>query len=190
MKPPKNPETRALIERLNIYLRDNPTCKLVDAAALLGVKGPRVRKWKQFGWIEHTTPFVARQQQAQAIAAGKQPLPRPVKPKRVRTPVGVVAPPSESSEDEPEPDSIEALIKRGQGLKISEIRAMVKAYLMTQVHDAKAVSNYAAGLRALSGVQDVELEDIYESEQMMKIYVPEEDVIRKKDVLEVDKIEY
>lgn len=188
MKPPKKPETIAAIERMKIYLRDNPTCKLEDAAKILDIKSCTVRKWKQRGWIEHTTPFVARQQQAQAVAAGKQPLPRPMKQKRVRTPVGVVAPPPESSEDEP--DSIEALIKRGQGLKISEIRAMIKAYLMTQVHDAKAVSNYAAGLRALSGVQDVELEDIYESEQMMTIYVPEEDVLRKKDVLEVDRIEY
>jgi hypothetical protein len=178
-------------------LRDNPTCKLVDAAALLGVKGPRVRKWKQFGWIEHLTPSAARRLQAEEateIMLGKQPdQTRKQSPGRNRKPssgaVGPAYKPMAATPVASPPMSgdIDELIARGRDLKISEIRALVKANLVAQVHDAKAVSNFAAGLKALSGVQDVELEDIYESEQLIRIYVPEE--ITDADVLEVDPLE-
>lgn len=200
MPAPKNPKTRALIERMNIYLRDNPTCKLEDAAKILNVKSCTVRKWKQVGWITHTRPHIARQQQQQVIAAIQQPTPitqaptaRKTRNKTTNQSSGVVAPdiPQPAARTyEPDDNSMEALIARGRDLKISEIRALVKAHLVSQVRDAKAVSNFAAGLKALSGVQDVELEDIYETEQMIKIYVPAEDVVVADDVIEVEPIEY
>lgn len=202
MKPPKSPKTRALIERLNIYLRDNPTCRLEDAARLLGIKSCTVRKWKQFEWIEHQTAAAARRAAAEAAIAAAANKPAPAPAKQTRKPrttgkpsSGVVVPSSGlSTSDNSEgsgvdPDSIEGLIARGKELKISELRALIKAHLVSQVSDAKAVSNFAAGLRALSGVQDVELEDIYESEQMVRVYVPAEDAM-PAEVLEVDPIEY
>lgn len=199
MKPPKSPKTRALIERLNIYLRDNPTCRLEDAARLLGIKSCTVRKWKQFEWIEHQTAAAARRAAAEAAIAAAANRPAPAPAKQTRKPrttgkptLGVVVPsPVLSDSDNPavDPDSIEGLIARGKELKISELRALIKAHLVSQVNDAKAVSNFAAGLRALSGVQDVELEDIYESEQMIRVYVPAEDAM-PADILEVDPIEY
>ena len=203
MKQPKCLKTRALIERLNIYLRDNPTCRFKDAAAILDIKPTRIRKWKEYGWINHITDFALRQKQQQeqlalltntqpVSAPGRPPDPvKPARPSRSRKPQsGVVAPvyPADAATSYA-PDSIDGLIARGKDLKISELRALIKAHLMTQVHDAKAVSNYAAGLRALSGVQDVELEDIYETESMVRVYVPAEDLI-PVDVLEVDPIEY
>ena len=194
MKPPKCPKTRSLIERLNIYLRDNPTCKLVDAGKLLGIKDTRIRKWKQFGWIEHQTPFEARQatkEQTPPLLAATQALATQQPSPRRKPSVGVVAPSSGAVAvtGDYQPDSLDSLIARGKDLKISEIRALVKSHLVAQVGDAKAVSNYAAGLKALSGVQDVELEDIYETENMIRIYVPAEDAL-PVDVLEVDPIEY
>ena len=206
MPAPKVPKTRAMIERMNIYLRDNPTCKLEDAARILGVKSCTVRKWKSRGMIEHQTAAAARRAAAEAAiaAAANRPAPAPAKQTRQsgttgKTSTGVVVPPSGlpsglSTADNSEgsgvdPNSIESLIARGKNLKISELRALIKAHLVSQVSDAKAVSNFAAGLRALSGVQDVELEDIYESEQMIRVYVPAEDDM-PADVLEVDPIEY
>lgn len=207
MKPPKKAETRALIERLNIYLRDNPTCKLEDAARILNIQSTRVRKWKQFGWIEHQTEHQARRARAEEAARllGTKPPPRPKgRPKKQAPPAiepsqqelpkqkqnitasGEVGP--ASSDDAL--SEIDLLIAKGQNLKISQLRSLIKSHLMANVHDSKAVSNYAAGLKALSGVQDVELEDIYEAEQLMRIYVPKEIAIKKADVVEVDKIEY
>lgn len=193
MKPPKCPKTRSLIERLNIYLRDNPTCKLVDAGKLLGIKDTRIRKWKQFGWIEHQTPFEARQaikEQRPPLLAATQALPTQQPSTKRKPSVGVVALSSgAAATGDYQPDSLESLIAKGKDLKISEIRALVKSHLVAQVSDSKAVSNFAAGLRALSGVQDVELEDIYETENMIRIYVPAEDAL-PVDILEVDTIEY
>lgn len=192
MKAPKNAKTLAAIERMNIYLRDNPTCKLEDAGKVLDIKSCTVRKWKQYGWITHETKAVARrkaQEQAPPLLAATQALASTKKktPSGVVVPSSVVAAPAIAGNQVP--DSLEGLIAKGKDLKISEIRALVKAHLVAQVGDAKAVSNYAAGLKALSGVQDVELEDIYESENMIRIYVPAEDV-PPPDILEVDPIEY
>jgi hypothetical protein len=209
MKPPKKAETRALIERLNIYLRDNPTCKLEDAARILNIQSTRVRKWKQFGWIEHQTEHQAKRARAEEASRllGTKPPPRPKgrpkkqppptpepaqqeqpKTKQNTTVAGEVASSFGSSGDVI--SELDLLIAKGQNLKISQLRSLIKAHLMANVHDSKSVSNYAAGLKALSGVQDVELEDIYENEQLMKIYVPAEDSMRSIDVVEVDKIEY
>lgn len=139
------------------------------------------------GYFKHSHAYEARKQQADAEAARliKQTAPAPRLHRK--TLAGVVAPPVAAAV--PYDNSLEALIERGKTLKISEIRALVKANLVAQVSDAKAVSNFAAGLRALSGVQDVELEDIYESEQMIRIYVPQESPM-PKDVLEVEPVEY
>jgi len=190
MKPPKCPKTLALIERLNVYLRDNPTCRFKDAAKLLDIKPERIRKWKEFGWIDHITDFALRQQQKAQPVEPEKPAPRSNPGRRSKPSLGVVAPsPQPMAATDFNPDSFESIIARGRDLKISEIRSLVKANLVSQVADAKAVANYAAGLKALSGVQDVELEDIYESEQMVKIYVPSEDAALA-DVLEVAPIEY
>jgi hypothetical protein len=206
------------IERLKVYIRDNPTCSLKDAAIVLGVKHTLVRKWKSLGFFEHMTPAAARKAgittQAEAKAAIERretaevyrkprpkpqprPQPRPAyRPQPVlepddngdnttEQPAGEVAPLSMAGMDE-----IDQLIAKGKDLKISQIRSLVKSHLMLNVHDPKAVANYAAGLKALSGVQDVELEDVYENEQLMKIYVPQEDAIKALEIIEVEKIEY
>lgn len=193
MKAPKNAKTQALIDRMKIYLRDNPTCKLEDAGKVLGVKSCTVRKWKQYGWIEHLTPAQARRK---GLLPSGKPLPQqqaaPAQQqqtgKRQRS-SGVVALPSPAIAPAGA-DDIDSLIAKGKDLKVSQLRSLIKAHLMMSVSDSKAVSNYAAGLKALAGVQDVELEDIYENEQLIKIYVPQEDSLILSDVVEVDQIEY
>lgn len=208
------------IERLKVYIRDNPTCSLKDAAIVLGVKHTLVRKWKSLGFFEHMTPAAARKAgittQAEAKAAiGRretaevyrkprpkpQPQPRP-QPRPAYRPPPVIEPDENSDNTTEQPvgevaplsmagmDEIDQLIAKGKDLKISQIRSLVKSHLMLNVHDPKAVANYAAGLKALSGVQDVELEDVYENEQLMKIYVPQEDAIKALEIIEVEKIEY
>lgn len=204
------------IERIKVYIRDNPTCSLKDAAIVIGVKHTLVRKWKSLGFFEHMTPAAARkagittQAEAKAAISRKEtaevyrkprpkPQPRPQPAYRppptiepddssdnaTEQPVGEVAPLSLAGMDE-----IDQLIAKGKDLKISQIRSLVKSHLMLNVHDPKAVANYATGLKALSGVQDVELEDVYENEQLMKIYVPQEDAIKALEIIEVEKIEY
>ena len=194
MKPPKCAKTLAAIERMNIYLRDNPTCRLEDAGRILNMKSCTVRKWKQRGWIKHETKAVARRkakEQTPPLLAATQALATQQTSTRRKPQSGVVVPSSGAVAvtGDCKPDSLDNLIARGKDLKISEIRALVKSHLVAQVSDAKAVSNYAAGLKALSGVQDVELEDIYETENMIRIYVPAEDAL-PVDVLEGDPIEY
>ena len=206
------------IERLKVYIRDNPTCSLKDAAIVLGVKHTLVRKWKSLGFFEHMTPAAARkagittQAEAKAAIGRKEtaevyrkprpkPQPRP-QPRPAYRPPPVLEPDDNSDNTTEQPvgevaplsmagmDEIDQLIAKGKDLKISQIRSLVKSHLMLNVHDPKAVANYAAGLKALSGVQDVELEDVYENEQLMKIYVPQEDAIKALEIIEVEKIEY
>lgn len=190
-----------MLERLNIYLRDNPACSLKDAAEILGVKHTLVRKWKSVGWIKHITKAEARKQclpldKPEVIKAN---ITKPVKAPRKIAPrkpsSGEVVPSSDDNDNSMaatpasnDPYDIDSLIAKGKDLKISQLRSLIKAHLMMSVSDSKSVSNYAAGLKALSGVQDVELEDIYENEQLMRIYVPVEDA--DPHIVEVEPIEY
>ena len=66
---------------------------------------------------------------------------------------------------------------------------MIKNRIRASIGDAQSVSQYAAALKALAGVQDVELEEIYEQEKIIRIYCPEEEPVPKK-IKEVDPIEY
>lgn len=186
----KRAEIANLIDRVNLYLRDNPTCNLLDAAAVLGIKVDRIRKWKERGKITHITNAQARREgittKAEAKAVRRmRDTAKPVAKKAHKQSSGEVAPSSAVVTDE-----VDALIAKGREMKISNLRALIKSHLMLNVHDSKAVSNYAAGLKALSGVQDVELEDIYETEQLIKIYVPQEDAMTALEAIEVEKIEY
>ncbi len=183
-KGPKNAKTAALVERVNIYLRENPETTLEIAAKILDVKATRIRKWKQFGWlVEHRghREKARQKRSARELASQAQGLPvrdelsqdtrktspRPVKGKENLS--GEVVPPAS-----PKNESFEDLLERGKTMKTSELRAMIKGYMLVSLNDPKAISNYATALKSLAGVQDVELDDLYENEQMIQIYYPEE----------------
>jgi len=214
MRQAKNAKTQASIDRMRLYLRDNPTCNLRHASEVLGLSYHVVKKWKTRGYLGdmHMNAHEARALEKQAkldqaaeflgVEMPENPTkrtrtpkpaatPEPTKPARKqRQPSGEVASSSSAAPTTREMSEIEQLIAKGKDLKISQIRSLVKSHLMLSVSDSKAVANYAAGLKALSGVQDVELEDIYENEQLIKIYVPKEDAASALEIIEVAKIEY
>lgn len=200
-KPPKHAKTIAEIERLNIYLADNPTCNLEKAAKIMGISGSKIRKWKQFGWIKHLGARDIKKMLEEKAGKDGKPKRKPGRPRKhnkdaelpeelKETSSGVVAAPVESSASKPmENHTLEQLLELGKNLKVSELRAIIKQHILMQITDAKAVASYATALKQMAGVQDIELEDVYESSQMIRIYCPKEHDVKELSVLEVDKIE-
>ena len=186
--PPKSPKTLAEIERINLYLRDNPTCHLGEASKITGLPYSRVRKWKSMGWIEHLTKKKARDKglipknQAVTLTDGHQSNDS----EPFKHFVGVVAPTTKMA---PNPLNQEEMLSLGRDLKISDIRAIIKQHMLMSIHDSKSVNNYASALKSMSGVQDIELEESYFTERMVRVYCPKEDDA-PEDVVEIDPIEY
>ena len=85
--------------------------------------------------------------------------------------------------------SFEELLAMGKDLKMSELRALIKQHILKSLSDSKSVANYATALRQMANVQDVELDEVYEREQLFHVYVPKEDDPDKINILEVDPID-
>lgn len=185
-KLPKSATIRMQIVRVQKYLDAHPGCNLREAAEILDIYYSTFRKWKSNGWITHKRAHEIRKEQSmsQALATEAEP-PAPARPaKKSKTPSGAVASPPDAPEE-----SIAGDERAESSLKISALRNMIKNRIRMSIGDAQSVSQYAAALKALAGVQDVELEEIYEQEKIIRIYCPEEEPVPKK-IKEVDPIEY
>ena len=193
---PKHKTTKDGVERMRLYLKANPTCNMREAAEILGVSYEAVRKWKQHGFFDHITPHEARKAGITPIqdliappkrkATKRQAIPQgqpisgavaPFPPKMVENPFE-----GRGNIDQPAADD--------EPLKISSIRNRIKARINRCLHDPQAVSQYAAALKSLAGVQDVELEEIYEQEKIIRIYCPAERKTDLKSVVQVEPIDY
>ena len=111
-----------------------------------------------------------------------------------RPPRSVYSPPAiagDERDDSPDNQAPEppAPLPAPENIKISSLRNQIKQRIMMNLRDSQAVSQYAAALKALAGVQDVELEEIYEQEKIIRIYCPAE-LPMPEEVVEVDPIEY
>jgi len=184
-KLPKSAAIRAQVARCQKYLDSHPGCSLIEAAEILDVYYSTFRKWKMRGWITHKKASELRNEPTMSAAFAQEALPANARPaKKSKTPSGAVASPPDSPEE-----SIAGDERAESSLKISALRNMIKNRIRMSIGDAQSVSQYAAALKALAGVQDVELEEIYEQEKIIRIYCPEEEPIPKK-IKEVDPIEY
>lgn len=196
---PKRKETRDNIERMCLYLRDNPACKLNEAAKILNLKANTVRKWKERGYFDHTNWFDAlrEEREAKKVEVLNQPTQAQEKPRKAGRPKKIPR-----SEDQEETSSggvaspimqnatLEELLEMGKNLKVSELRAIIKQRILVSIGDAKEVAAYAAALKQMATVQDVELEEVYERAQLIRIYCPKEDDPKELAILEVDPIDY
>lgn len=193
---PKQPKSRLLqadIKRISRYISQHPGCLLKDVAEILNIPYDTVRKWKSCGFFEHET---AAQIRARGGQAGPETIPNPLsvmttaeRQRRQRQedapPIGEVA-----SSSTPAPASAVSIAPAAdENIKVSTLRNQIKHCIRRSLHDAQAVSQYAAALKALAGVQDVELEEIYEQEKIIRIYCPAEETI-PDHIEEVEPIEY
>lgn len=201
LRPPKSKEVKADLIRISRYVADHPGCNLREMAELLGIAYDCVKKWKSKGWFAHQTP--------KEIREGVPPKPTIDTPRIGRSPRGkipgevvhrpyrvykrpaiagnerVYTPPVPPAQHEPtEPD-----VPPPENIKISSLRNQIKQRIMMNLRDSQAVSQYAAALKALAGVQDVELEEIYEQEKIIRIYCPAEEPLPDQ-IAEVEPIEY
>ena len=196
LRPPKSKLVIMDLQRIARYVADRPGCDLKEMAEILGLSYDVVRKWKGNGWFAHQTAYEIRN--------GIPPKPTIELPRigRKKTPnlSGAVAkspaiagnervytPPVPPPQQEP-PESAEPL-PAPENIKISSLRNQIKQRIMMNLRDSQAVSQYAAALKALAGVLDVELEEIYEQEKIIRIYCPAERSA-PDEVVEVDPIEY
>lgn len=193
LRPPKSKLVIMDLQRIARYVADRPGCDLKEMAEILDLSYDVVRKWKGKGWFAHQTayeirngippkptidlPRIGRKKIPNLSGAVAQPQ-TIAGNERVYTPQ--VPPPQQESPEQPEvPENI----------KISSLRNQIKQRIMMNLRDSQAVSQYAAALKALAGVQDVELEEIYEQEKIIRIYCPAERPA-PDEVVEVDPIEY
>lgn len=200
-------KTIADLERMKLYLQQHPACSMKDAAKIIGVPHDRVRKWKSLGWLGdlHMTKSKAMRKGYVPAPDGRLLTPEEAEalsdaPKRRKKKKDGEAGAVVSSPDDPEPsetiDPVETVraqpvqVEPGSELKIATLRNKIKQKISQHMNDAKAVANYATALKTLSGVRDIEMEEIYESEKIIRIYVPEEHQIDEADITEVGKIEY
>lgn len=192
LKPPKSKLVIMDLQRIARYVADRPGCDLKEMAEILGLSYDVVRKWKGNGWFAHQTayeirngippkptielPRIGRKKipnlsgavaQSPAIAGNERVYTPPVMPPQQEPPVPEVP----------------------ENIKISSLRNQIKQRIMMHLGDSQAVSQYAAALKALAGVQDIELEEIYEQEKIIRIYCPAEKPA-PDEVVEVDPIEY
>lgn len=199
IKLPKGKKTRENVERVKLYLEDHPSCKLNHAAKILGLEAGTLRKWKERGYFEHINWYEGLKQereekkaeaigQAQPVQGNQRKAGRPKKPHRSEdqeeTSSGVVASPIMQNA------TLEELLEAGKSLKVSELRAIIKQRILVSIGDAKEVAAYAAALKQMATVQDVELEEVYEQAQLIRIYCPREDDPKELAILEVDPIDY
>ena len=196
LKPPKSKEVKADLIRISRYVADHPGCNLREMAELLGIAYDCVKKWKSKGWFAHQTP--------KQIREGVPPKPTIDTPRIGRSPRGkipgeVVPRPyrvykrpaiaGDERAEEPEAKPTVQDAPPPENIKISSLRNQIKQRIMMNLRDSQAVSQYAAALKALAGVQDVELEEIYEQEKIIRIYCPAEEPV-PDHITEVEPIEY
>lgn len=196
---PKSKHIQADIKRIKRYVAQHPGCSLRDMAEVLGIAYTSIRAWKTYGYYEHETAFEIR-------ARGGQPGPdvienplsrknhdelkREQKQKAKNPLAGAVV------LESPDVTTIQAIagderasVSPDENIKVGTLRNQIKHRIQASLHDAQAVSQYAAALKALAGVQDVELEELYEQEKIIRIYCPAEKP-SPDEVVEVDPIEY
>lgn len=195
LKPPKSKLVIMDLQRIARYVADRPGCSLKEMAEILDLSYDVVKKWKGNGWFAHQTAYEIRngippKPTIELPRIGRKKIPNlsgaVAQPQtiagneRVYTPP--VPPPQQESPEQPEQTPPE-------NIKISSLRNQIKQRIMMNLRDSQAVSQYAAALKALAGVQDVELEEIYEQEKIIRIYCPAERPA-PDEVVEVDPIEY
>lgn len=198
LKPPKSKLVIMDLQRIARYVADRPGCSLKEMAEILDISYDVVKKWKGNGWFFHQTayeirngippkptielPRIGRKKTPNLSGAVAQ-SPAIAGNERVYTPT---VPQQQQQQQEP-PEQPEQTPP--ENIKISSLRNQIKQRIMMNLRDSQAVSQYAAALKALAGVQDVELEEIYEQEKIIRIYCPAERTA-PDEVVEVDPIEY
>ena len=194
LKPPKSKLVIMDLQRIARYVADRPGCDLKEMAEILDLSYDVVRKWKGKGWFAHQTAYEIRngippKPTIELPRIGRRKIPNlsgeVAQPQAIAGNERVYTPPVPPAQHEPtEPD-----LPPPENIKISSLRNQIKQRIMMNLRDSQAVSQYAAALKALAGVQDVELEEIYEQEKIIRIYCPAEEPVPDQ-ITEVDPIEY
>lgn len=194
LKPPKSKLVIMDLQRIARYVADRPGCDLKEMAEILDLSYDVVRKWKGKGWFAHQTAYEIRngippKPTIELPRIGRRKIPNlsgeVAQPKAIAGNERVYTPPVPQAQHEPtEPDA-----PPPENIKISSLRSQIKQMIMMNLRDSQAVSQYAAALKALAGVQDVELEEIYEQEKIIRIYCPAEEPV-PDHITEVEPIEY
>ena len=196
LKPPKSKLVIMDLQRIARYVADRPGCDLKEMAEILDLSYDVVRKWKGKGWFAHQTAYEIRngippKPTIELPRIGRKKIPNlsgaVAQPPAIAGNERVYTPPVMPPQQEP-PEPAEPL-PAPENIKISSLRNQIKQRIMMHLGDSQAVSQYAAALKALAGVQDVELEEIYEQEKIIRIYCPAERPA-PDEVVEVDPIEY
>lgn len=197
LKPPKSKLVIMDLQRIARYVADRPGCDLKEMAEILDLSYDVVRKWKGKGWFAHQTAYEIRngippKPTIELPRIGRRKIPNlsgeVAQPQAIAGNERVYAPPvpPQRQQEPPEHEEIQAI---PENIKISSLRNQIKQRIMMNLQDSQAVSQYAAALKALAGVQDVELEEIYEQEKIIRIYCPAEEPVPDQ-ITEVEPIEY
>ena len=196
---PKSKYIQADIKRIKRYVSLHPGCSLRDMAEILGIAYTSIRAWKTYGYYEHETA-------AEIRARGGQPGPDVIENPLSRKTHDELKREQKQKAKNPlagavvleSPDVTTAEATAGnervntppdENIKVSTLRNQIKHRIQMSLHDSQAVSQYAAALKALAGVQDVELEELYEQEKIIRIYCPAEEPV-PDHITEVEPIEY
>lgn len=211
-----NEKTQKNVDRAQRYIDKNPNCSIREVSEITGFPLQTIYTWKRRKFIDWTSNTEIKKELGKTgkddhktralmkkvkkeLAERQKERNKPKEPTTsALQELGAV---KQAVESKPlkgskkpasgplDAEKIAELLEMGKKLSISEIRSLIKQRLITHIDDAKSVSNYAAALKAMAGVQDVELEDVYVNENLVKVYVPEE-IPEPKEVLEVEAIEY
>ena len=194
---PKSKYIQADIKRIKRYVSLHPGCSLRDMAEVLGIAYTSIRAWKTYGYYEHETA-------AEIRARGGQPGPDVIenplsrkthdelkREQKAKAPLAgaVVLESHDVTTAEATAGNERVNTPPDENIKVSTLRNQIKHRIQMNLHDSQAVSQYAAALKALAGVQDVELEELYEQEKIIRIYCPAEEP-SPDHITEVEPIEY
>ena len=181
-------DNKKFIIRANCYIEEHPEATGDIVADFIGVDARLLRKWQQRGYVVKTA--IGAKRTLTDIKNGvslhkdvKAPyienmLEEKQKAREEKKRKKDLAIPLDTDYDENDED-----------WTIREIRQKIKRKLTESINNPSAVAQYAQALKTLSTVSDKELEEDYEDDTHIKIYVPDERE-EEPEIVEIDRDEF
>ena len=165
-----------LVMRVNCYIVDHPEDSVKHIVEMLGhenINIARVLKWME-------RRYIVKNENAARVTASKIKYGTTKKTDGIKSPV--IKKIMDEKKAESQKKEFEHVFGLGkidvdpneEDLTVQQIRKKIKNAMTLKINDAQVVSQYASALKALSGVQDDELQDDFAEKQLCNIYVPQE----------------
>lgn len=171
----------------NCYIEEHPETIGERVADFLGIDVGLLRKWQERGYVIKTA--IAAKRTLTDIKSGVS------KQKDVKAPYieNMLEEKQKAREEKKRKKDLAIPLDPNfdddEDLSIREIRQEIKRKLTESINNPSAVAQYAQALKTLSTVSDKELEEDYEDDTHIKIYVPDEREEEPK-IVEIDRDEF